>query len=415
MTLVHPFPNGLTLLCEERAGPGFALELRLPLGAAHDPAGGEGAAALLEEWLSRGAGGRDARGLAEAFDDLGLRRGGGVSHETTRFGVEGLAADLAAALALAADVLRRPVLDDGEFEAVADLARQDVEGLADSPADRLGQELRRAAFAPPYAHLPSGTPESLDALTADAVRAFHGRYGSRGAVLSVVSSRPAAEVLALAEAGFGDWTGGGADLPEPVFRAGETRHVPDDSAQTHLGLVYAGVGPTSPDWPLFLLALGVLSGGAASRLFEAVREERGLAYSVGASPLTLARTGFASLYAGSTPARAAETLDVLLAEMARLREGVSDDEFARARSGLLASAVFGSETARGRAATLARDFAVLGRVRTPAEVRAALSALAPTDLNGFLARHDFGPPTLAALGPAPLAAPLPGKATHVPA
>jgi len=92
-THLFTLPNGLTLAAETRPGPGFALDLRVPLGSAHDPQGEQGSAALLEEWLSKGAGNRDARAFQDALDDLGLRRGGGVGAEATRFAVSGLNAD----------------------------------------------------------------------------------------------------------------------------------------------------------------------------------------------------------------------------------------------------------------------------------------------------------------------------------
>lgn len=126
---VWTLPGGLTVAFERRAGPGFAFDLRVPVGSAHDPRGQEGAAGVLEEWLYKGAGGRDARGLQDAFDDLGVRRSGGVGPEATRFGASGLTADLGAALALVADVVARPALPTHELPVLLDLARQDLEGL----------------------------------------------------------------------------------------------------------------------------------------------------------------------------------------------------------------------------------------------------------------------------------------------
>ena len=210
-------PNGLTLAAEQRPGPGFAFDLRIPIGSAHDPQGLQGSASLLEEWLGKGAGSRDAREFQDALDDLGLRRGGGVGAEATRFAVSGLNRDLEAALALYADLVQRPHLPEDELEVLTDLARQDLEAMADSPAEQLSLEARRLAFPAlsgpyaGYAHPASGTLEGLSAVTSAALKAAFGRYGSAGSVLSVVSAHPVAEVQRMVEALFSHWPAGSAE------------------------------------------------------------------------------------------------------------------------------------------------------------------------------------------------------------
>lgn len=405
---VWTLEGGLTLAFERRPGPGFAFDLRVPVGSAHDPVGREGSAGVLEEWLYKGAGGRDARGFQDALDDLGLRRSGGVGPEATRFGVSGLGADLPAALGLIADLLRRPALPPGELPVLTDLARQDLEGLEDSPPDLLAVEARRLAFPRPpaspfagYAHPASGTPEGLSRLTVENLHTFFTRYGTRGSVLGVVADAEPGEVRSLVERAFAGWGPGEAGEVPADFRLGLRAHVPHGEAeQTHLSVTAPGVSPGSPDWLAWQVALTALSGGSASRLFHAVREERGLAYSVSASPVLLGGRGFLSAYAGSTPERAPETLEVLLAELARLPRGLTDAEFGRARAGLAASVVFGAESLRARAGGLTRDLAVFGRVRPVAELRASLAALTLDRVNAFLAGYDPAPAaTVVTLGP----------------
>ncbi|WP_027460264.1 M16 family metallopeptidase [Deinococcus murrayi] len=407
-THVWTLDSGLTVAFERRRGPGFAFDLRIPVGSAHDPRGREGAAGVLEEWLSKGAGGRDARALGDAFDDLGVRRGGGVGPEATRVSLSGLLGDLPAALGLAADLVLRPHLPPEELPTLTDLARQDLEALEESPPDRLAVEARRVAFAPdpasPYAgyvHPASGTREGLARLTVEGLRAFHAGYPARGSVLGVVADAEPEEVRRLAQGAFAGWEGGEARVVPARFVPGARAHVLHPEAeQTHLSVTAPGAAPLSPDWLRWQLALTALSGGSASRLFHAVREERGLAYSVGASPVVLGGGGFLSVYAGSTPDRAPETLAVLLAELGRLRAGLEGAEFGRARRGLLAGVVFGAESLRSRAAGLTRDLALFGRVRPPAELRAALLALTLEEVNSFLAGYDpLAGATVVTLGP----------------
>ena len=160
---------------------------------------------------------------------------------------------------------------------------------------------------------------------------------------------------------------------EADFQAGRRLHLPDRGRRAD---------PPQPDSrrgravrsPLaaWQVALTALSGGSASRLFHAVREERGLAYSVSASPVLLGGQGFLSTYAGSTPARAPETLEVLLAELGRLPHGLSADEFVRARNGLRASVVFGAESLRARATGAHAGRGRLRAVRRVADLRGRL-------------------------------------------
>lgn len=402
MTLVEGLENGLTAVFERGSGPGFALELRVPTGAAHDPSGSEGAAALLEEWLHKGAGGLGARELADAYDELGLRRGGGVTHEATRFTVSGLVPDLGAALKLIADTVRSPHLPEDEFDTIADLARQDLEGLADNPSELLGVKLRARVFAPPFGHAVGGTLDALERVTANDVRRLHASYGPRGSVLVIVANMNAEDALRLVRAHFGAWAGGAATLPRVAYDLGFSEHVTQDAQQTQIGAMFAGVSPTDPDWMAFHLALGVLSGGSASRLFRSVREERGLAYSVGAQAHVVGGAGFAWAFAGTTHDRASETLEVVLSEFERLSKGVTEGEFERARAGLLASLVFAGESSRGRAGMLTRDIVTLGRARHPGEVKDELSRVTRADLHDFLARRPFVRPGVMTLGPAPL-------------
>ncbi|NTY00641.1 pitrilysin family protein [Deinococcus sp. JMULE3] len=389
-------PGGLTVVFERRVGPGFAFDLRVPVGSAHDPAGAEGTGGVLEEWLFKGAAGMDARALQDAFDDLGVRRGGGVGPEATRIGVSGLRADLRAALALTADVLNRPELPGDEFEILTDLARQDLEGLEDSPADRLATRARQVAFPRPpasphagYAHPASGTTEGLDALTPQGVQAHLTRYGQAGSVLGLVADLDPGDALALVEGTLGGLRPG---LDEPVpapFHAHAHAHEPHpDGEQTHLSLTAPGVGPRDAHWLAWQVALTALSGGSASRLFHAVREERGLAYSVSASPILLGGHGYLSAYAASTPDRAPETLQVLRAELARLPQGLTPAEFERARTGLATSVIFGAESLRGRAHALTRDVALFGHPRSVQTLRESIQALTLDHVNDFLSSYD---------------------------
>lgn len=395
-------PNGLRLAAQPRAGAIFAVSLRLPWGSAHDPLGQEGTAGVLEEWLFKGAGGRDARTLADTFDALGLLLGGGVGAEATRLTLSGLTPDLGAALHLLADIVLRPHLPASEVPVLTDLARQDLEGLADSPEERLALQVRASVFGGTYqttsgklagyGHSVSGTHAGLSALTANSLQAAYARWGARGSLLAVVADLSAAEIHEQVEAAFGGWSAGVApEEPEPQFHAGLRTHVTHASSeQTHLSLTWPAPAAQRPDYLASQLALTAFSGGSASRLFQAVREERGLAYAAHASALLLGSRGFWQLGAASTPERAADTLHVLQAETARLRLGLNEREFERARRGLLTGLTFAEEGVRAQAGAMLRDLVLLGRLRKQGELRRELLALTLEEVNTYL--HDMPDP-----------------------
>ncbi|MER3603811.1 MAG: peptidase M16, partial [Thermus sp.] len=146
------------------------------------------------------------------------------------------------------------------------------------------------------------------------------------------------------------------------------------------------------------LALEVLSGGMASRLFTEVREKRGLVYAVSAFPAGVKGQGLLMAYAGTTKERYRTTLEVLKQEIARLREGVSEEELPRAKVALRTALVMGDESVRTRAASMARDLYTLGRVRPLSEVEEAVEKTSLEAVNGFLARHPYENPWVGLLG-----------------
>lgn len=404
----EPFPpfdvrlgNGLRVVAEPM--PWLAtvsLVLLLPVGSANDPDDGVGSAAILSEWLQRGAGERDARAYADALDALGVRRGGGVGRETLSLSAAFLQRDAAAVLPLLADAVRAPHLGDATFEGVRALALQDLDATLDAPAQRAGEALVAAYFESAHGRSAYGERAHLERLTPAAVRADAAeRIGPEGAVLAIAGGFELAALPAMLESSFGAWRGGSRALPAPVVRAPHERSVPSDGAQVQIGMATAAVDVEHPGWYAQQLALAVLDGNMGARLFSEVREKRGLVYSVSAGTRLVRGHAYLVARAGTTPERAAETVSVIAAEIARLREGVEADELERAAVQLRSSLVMAGEASGARASRLASDVMHLGRARSLAEVDAALVGLALDDVNAFLASTPEPRFTNVTLGP----------------
>lgn len=407
-TRTHRLSNGLTIVAEpmpEKQAAAWAF--LIPSGSATEPAARDGLTNVLEGLCYRGAGDKDSRALSDALDDLGIDRGGGVDVEHTSFGGATLGDYLPDALGLYADILRRPKLPADEWEAQRDLALQALESLEDSPARKMFVQLRSVYFPNAYGRSPLGTRETLEALTIDDLRADHAhRFGPDGAILALAGRFDWDTIVARVEELFGDWQGAAPKIEapqaveEPVYH-----HIAQETAQMQIGVAYAGVPVTDENFYAYRVAISVLSGGMGARLFTEVREKRGLVYSVSASPGSLRGCGFTLAYAGTTPERAQETLDVLLGELVRVREGVSEEEVERAKIGMLSSLVMGEESSRSRASTIARDQFMLGRVRSTQEVTEKLSAVTPDDIAKYFQVQPPRDFTVVTLGPRELQMP----------
>jgi predicted Zn-dependent peptidase len=402
----HEFPNGLVLVAETMPSvQSAAFSLLLPAGSAYEPEELGGSASMLAEWITRGAGDRDSRELLTALDNLGVSHGEGAQTLHTQVSAATLGRNLIPSLEIYADVLRRPLLDDEEIEPIRALALQNLQWLEDDPGTKVIYELRRRHFPDPWGRPSPGTPEGVKKATPDDLRAFHqSTYRPNGAILAVAGAIDFDRLKEAVGRLFGDWEPG----PEPtinVRHVGPSRgHIPKKEAQqTQVALAYPTVTVDSPDYYQARAMIGILGGYSSSRLFTEVREKRGLCYSVYASYEGQKDRAAVICYAGTSPERAQESLDVTLAEIARLgRDGVDAEELDTMRAGLKSSLIMQQESSMSRAGSLASDWFYLGRVRSIDEIAGALDSLTPASVGDFARSNTTDGMTVLTLGPSPL-------------
>ena len=400
-TRIHKLSNGLTIVGELMPSKqAAAFTFLVPAGSATEPIGKDGLTGVLESVSYRGAGAYNSRELSDALDGLGLSRGGGAGTEFTTFGGATLGLYLPEALQLYADIILRPHLPKGEWEAERALAVQALQGLDDSPSSRTFYELRRRYFTSGHARSSMGTLEGLESLTLDDLRADHAaRWKPDGAILALAGSFDWEQTVASIEKLFGDWQGG-APVLEDAQTVGEPlwEHIAADKAQQQIAIAYQTIAPDDARNTDYRLAMAILSGGMGARLFTEVREKRGLVYSVSASANGHRGFGYTLAYAGTTPQRADETLEVTLGELRRMSEGVTQDELDRARIKMLTALIMQEESSRARAGALARDLWILGRVRGLDEITDAINAVTPASIAAFYESCPVGAPSVVTLG-----------------
>jgi predicted Zn-dependent peptidase len=399
--LHQTFPNGLTLLVEPMGHVrSAAVNFLIPAGCAYDPPGQLGMGSVLADLMVRGAGKRDSRELRLALDNLGVDHDESVGTMHARFWGSTLARNIPATLEIFADIVRRPHLPKNELDPVRALALQELQSLEDEPRQKVLVELRRRHYPPPLGQDRRGTPESLQGLRIDPIRKHHQQlFQPRGVILSIAGNVEWKPIRDQVERLFGDWKAGAA----PEFTLGKPLprrdHIHKDTEQTQIGIAFDSVPVGRPEYYAALGAVNVLSGGMSARLFTEVREKRGLCYAVWATYQTFKDRASILCYAGTTNQRAQETLDVTIAELERLQQGIEPDEVARVQAGLKSSLIMQEESTSSRAGTLASDWYFLGRVRSFNEIQQAIDSLTPKLITDYLKKYPPCDYTLVTLGP----------------
>lgn len=401
----HTFSNGLVLVAETMPGvQSAAFTLLLPAGSAYEPAELGGAAGMLAEWVTRGAGDLDSRALVTALDNLGVNHGESAHTLHTSIAAATLGKNLIPALGIFADIVLRPAFDVEEVEPIRALTLQGLRSLEDDPASKVIYELRRRHFPEPWGRPSPGTPEGVSAVTPEDLRALHlQNFRPNGAILGVAGAVAWSELLEAVGRLFGDWEA----RPHPDVQerpAGPPRdHLPRETQQIQIALAYPAVIVGSPDYYAARAAAAILGGYSSSRLFTEVREKRGLCYSVYSSYESQRDRAAVLCYAGTSADRAQETLDVTLAEIQRLAlAGVQAEELDTMRAGLKSSLVMQQESSMSRSASLASDWFYLGRIRPVEEIASALDALTPESVSTHAKNQDLSAMTILTLGPTPL-------------
>lgn len=399
--------NGIVLLGEDLPGlESVAIAFHTPAGAIHDGPGRCGLATLSGEMMLRGAGDRRSRDIVEALEGAGIQWAQSVSTSHTSFAGAMVARQLPVALPIYADILRRPTLDADELDNARQMVLQNLAGTEDDPAHRVMSALRQLHYPHPWGMPSEGISADVERITIDEVRGFvRDRVRPAGTIIAVAGRIDWDDFVRRVEGLFGDWDTGGVE-PVAVGKRGErVRHVHHDSQQTHIALAWSA--PPYRDDASYeaSAALSVLGGGSSSRLFSEVRERRGLCYSVSAGYHTLRDAAAAVCYSGTSAGRAQETLDVMLAEIARLPGTIEEAELdrvkARAKSGL----VMQQESSAARAGWIAKQWYHLGTVRGLADELARHDRLTVASVESWLSDHRPAGLTVVSLGREPLEVP----------
>jgi len=397
----HILGNGMVVLGEPMEGvESVAFLFMLPGGAALLPEGCCGAGSVIGDWIFRGAGERSSRELGDALDGLGLHRAGSVGSAHIAVGAALEASNLGDALDLYADIILRPSLQEDQFELARQLAVDGVHSLDDDPRQKVMIKLREQFYPHPLGRSTIGEIDELESLTAErAGQIVKDSFNVSRTVFTVAGKYDFDSVCRQLEGLFAGEEQKPLEEVRLGSRAGKYTHIEDDSAQVHIGLMTDTVKLTDVDYYNVRIGVSVLSGGMSARLFTEVREKRGLCYAIGARYHGLKDAAGVICYAGTTPDKAQETLDVIAGEFNRLGDGISEEEIARAKVGLKSALILQSESSSSRAGAIGGDYYILGRVRSLDEIKEAIEATSVDSVVGFLGDNRFEDFTVVTIGP----------------
>ncbi len=398
---VTTLPNGLRVV--SRTMPGLetaSVGLFAASGSRHEPAHLSGLAHLFEHMLFKGAGPRSAREQSEAIEDVGGDLNAATERDATSFTAAVLGEHVPLAVELLSDMVLAPHFDPADLEREKDVVLQELAEVEDTPSDLVFDELWLAAFSDqPIGRSILGDQASIGRITAADLLAWRNdRYRASGLILAAAGKVDHDALVELAEARFAALPNGALapELPATITAGARIGGKRSDQAQLTFG--FAAPAVLAADFYPARLFADLVGGGASSRLFQSVREERGLAYSVGAGLSPYSDCGLFYVHAATArkeAAAAAALIDEVLDTAAR---DCTPRELDRARTQARAGLLMFLENPAGQAAYLARQLSLHGRLLEPGEVAALLAAVTLDQVRAAAQAMLSGPRASASIG-----------------
>jgi len=332
---------------------------------------------LLEHMAFKGTSRRNARQIAESIEAVGGDLNAGTSAETTAYYARVLRADVPLALDVLADILTDPAFDEAELKREQNVIVQEIGAADDAPDDVVFEHLQDTAFPrQPLGRSILGTPETLRSFNPAKLRSYLTRnYRAPDMIVAAAGAVDHANVVDLAEQHFASFAGPAAPLPTPAQFGGGTRIEARDLEQVHLALALHGLPVRDPQLYSLQVFTNILGGGMSSRLFQEVREKRGLCYTIYAFHMPYSDTGMFGLYAGTDQADAAELMKVVVDEINNATATIEEKEIARAKAQMKAGLLMALESSGARAEQLARQILAFGRPIPLEEIVAKIDAV----------------------------------------
>jgi predicted Zn-dependent peptidase len=322
-----------------------------------------GVSHLLEHMAFKGTSRRSARQIAEEIEAVGGDLNAATSIETTAYYARILKADVPLALDVLSDILSDPSFDPEELQREKNVIVQEIGAAEDTPDDLIWDRLQETSFpGQPVGRSILGTPTTVRSFDRTRLSAYLTRnYRAPDMLVGAAGAVDHRAIVEEVERRFASFTGPAAPAPEPARFVGGSHVESRDLEQVHVALALQGLPQRDPNLYSLQVFTSVLGGGMSSRLFQEVREQRGLCYAIYSFHAPYSDTGMFGLYAGTDAADLAELMRVVVGEINAAAETISEAEVARAKAQMKASLLMALESSGARAEQLARQMFAWGR------------------------------------------------------
>jgi len=370
-------------------------------GSRDEPAELNGISHFLEHMVFKGTARRTARAIAEEIEAVGGHINAYTSRENTAFYAKVLKEDVGLAVDLVSDIMMHATMDPIELEREKSVICQEIHQAHDTPDDVVFDLFQEKAFPDqPLGRPVLGTENVVRSLTRDDIQKYlRVSYTAQDTVFCAAGRVDHDELVNMIGDAFGGLSTHQRNGREHAQYLGGDHLLARDLEQLHLVLGFDGIGYKDDDFYAASVFSTLFGGGMSSRLFQEIREDRGLAYSIYSFLSCYEDAGLFGIYAGTSADETAELIPVIAAEAAKVIDHINEDEITRARTQLKASILMARESTSSRVEQLARQVMLFGRHLTVDEIVAKVDAVDNAAVKSVAARLFSGTPTVTAVGP----------------
>ena len=383
--------------------PVAALGVWVRVGSAYESREENGLSHLIEHMVFKGTFSRSAKEIADITAMLGGNLNAYTGKECTAYYVRTPAGQLYEAMELLSDMLLHSAFDQETLQTEKQVVVDEIRMYDDSCEDMVHEKLQKRVWRKhPLGYIISGKKKTVEGFSREQLQQFHKAYytGGRMAV-SVVGDFPEEELLGNLQKYFGIFPGdgGGRELTRPAYTPCEVWKR-RDIEQVHLDLAFPCIVSASEERYVFALANSILGGSVSSRLYQRIREESGMAYSVYSYGSSFCHAGLWQIYGATGPDRLDEVLEGIRQTVRDFRDGgVTERELYQAKRELRSELIMGNETVQSRMEGYAKSLLSHGRVISQAETEERLMAVTAEEIQEFLDRYlDMGQMSLYVMG-----------------
>ncbi|MFZ4409366.1 MAG: M16 family metallopeptidase [Paracraurococcus sp.] len=395
-------PNGLTIVSEHMPRvETVSFGAYVAAGTRHESAAENGVSHFLEHMAFKGTEKRDALAIAREIENVGGHLNAYTSRENTAYYCKVLKEDVGLAADIIGDILTHSTFIPEELERERGVILQEIGQANDTPDDIIFDHFQTTAYpGQPMGRPTLGTEDVIKGMKREALTNYmRHHYGPERMVVAAAGAVDHDRLLDLVQTHFADLPQVAPPPPEPSRYVGGEYREEDDLEQVHIVLGFPSTGYMDRlHYPSLLLST-LLGGGMSSRLFQEIREKRGLVYSIYSFSHPFQDGGLFAVYAGTGEKEAEELVPVTVEELRKVRTDVTQDELDRAKAQFRASLLMSLESTGSRTEQLARQIQVHGRIIPVEETKAKIAAVTIAQVQEAAEAAFRGPPTLAVLGP----------------